>query len=210
MMRWLEGRLPIPKVLATEVCDGFRWTLMTRISGEMSCADTYRADPHRLVRVLAQAMRQLWTVEIDGCPVDQSPRAKLERARAIVESGQVNMDLAEPETFGEKGFSSPAALLSWLESHAPACEPVLTHGDFCLPNLFLKDWQLSGFLDLGRSGAGDKWTDIAILWRSLRDNFGGHYGAAVPGFHPDALFEALGIEKDEERLQYYLLMDELF
>ena len=44
----------------------------------------------------------------------------------------------------------------------------------------------------------------------VRDNFGGHYGAAVEGFHPDELFEALGIEKDEERLRYYLLMDELF
>ena len=36
------------------------------------------------------------------------------------------------------------------------------------------------------------------------------HGAAVPGFHPDELFDAVGIEKDEELLRYYLLMDELF
>ena len=87
---------------------------------------------------------------------------------------------------------------------------IFSHGDFCLPNIFLKEWDFSGFLDLGRSGAGDKWTDIAILWRSLRDNFGGHYGEAVAGFHPDELFDALGMEKDERKLKYYLLMDELF
>ena len=210
MLRWLDGRIPAPRVLETVCQNGFRWPMMTRISGEMSCADTYRTDPLRLVRVLAEALRLLWTVDISGCPVDQTPGAKLDRARAIVENGQVDMSLVDPETFGEKGFASPAELLHWLQAHAPVCDPVLTHGDFCLPNIFLENWELSGFLDLGRSGAGDKWTDIAILWRTLRDNFGGHYGEAVPGFHPDELFEALQMEKDEDKLRYYLLMDELF
>ena len=210
MLRWLDGRVSAPRVLESLVRDGYRWTLMTRISGEMSCADAYRTDPHRLVRVLAEAMQKLWTIDISDCPVDQSPAAKLARARKIVEAGAVDMDLVDPETFGENGFSSPAALLQWLQENAPEFEPVLTHGDFCLPNIFLKEWDFSGFLDLGRSGAGDKWTDIAILWRSLRDNFGGHYGEAVAGFHPDELFDALGMEKDERKLKYYLLMDELF
>lgn len=210
MLRWLEGKVCAPRVLETAVQEGFRWTLMTRIPGEMACAAQWRPDPHRLVQVLARAMQALWTVDVSGCPVDQSPAAKLARAKVLVENGQVDMELVEPETFGEKGFPSPAALLRWLEDNAPEAEPVLTHGDYCLPNLFLEDWELSGFLDLGRSGAGDKWTDIAILWRSLRDNFGGHYGEAAEGFHPDELFEALGMEKDEEKLNYYLLMDELF
>ena len=210
MLRWLDGKIPAPRILESLVREGFRWTLMTRISGEMSCADAYRTDPHRLVRVLASALKSLWDIDSSDCPVDQSPAAKLARARKIVEAGAVDMDLVDPETFGENGFSSPTALLQWLQENAPDCEPVLTHGDFCLPNVFLENWEFSGFLDLGRSGAGDKWTDIAILWRSLRDNFGGHYGEAVAGFHPDELFDALGMEKDEEKLRYYLLMDELF
>lgn len=210
MLRWLEGKLPAPRIIETAVRDNRSWTLMTRLRGEMACAEAWRSDPHRLVRELAKAMRSLWDIDVSDCPVDQSPDAKLARARRIVESGQVNMELVDPETFGEGGFSSPAELLCWLEEHKPPFEPVLTHGDFCLPNVFLGDWRVSGLLDLGRSGAGDKWTDIAICWRSLRDNFGGHYGEAVPGFHPDELFDALGIEKDEQRLRYYLLMDELF
>ena len=199
MLRWLDGKLPAPRVLESTVQDGCRWTWMTRISGEMACSDGHREDPHRLVRILAKAMQDLWAVDISGCPVDQTAKAKLERARKIVEAGQVDMDLAEPDTFGENGFCSPAALLSWLESNIPESEPVLTHGDFCLPNIFTHDHGNTAFLDLGRSGFGDPWTDIAICWRSLRDNFGGHYGEAVPGFHPDELFEALGIEKDEEK-----------
>lgn len=210
MLRWLEGRLDAPRVIGSVVLEGFRWTLMTRISGDMACADRWREDPHRLVRVLAEGLKELWAADRVDCPVDQRPQAKLERAWRTVEQGRVNLELVEPDTFGENGFSSPAALLHWLETNAPECEPVLTHGDLCLPNVFLKDWSVSGFLDLGRSGMGDRWTDIAILWRSLRDNFGGHYGAPVEGFHPDELFDALGMEKDEEKLKYYLLMDELF
>ena len=72
------------------------------------------------------------------------------RARKIVESGNVNMELADPATFGEGGFSSPAALLAWLEANKPPFEPVLTHGDFCLPNVFLQDWKLTGLLDQRR------------------------------------------------------------
>ena len=210
MLRWLEGRIRAPRILETTVQDGWRWTAMTRICGEMACSDAWRADPNRLVRELAAAMRSLWETDITGCPVDQSPDAKLTRARKIIESGGVNMELVDPATFGEGGFSSPSALAQWLEANKPPFEPVLTHGDFCLPNIFLHNWSVSGFLDLGRSGVGDKWTDIAICWRTLRDNFGGHYGEAVPGFCPDVLFEALGIKKDEQKLRYYLLMDELF
>lgn len=210
MLRWLEGKIDAPRVIETAVRDGFRWMLMTRVGGEMSCSDTCRSDPHRLVRVLADAMKRLWAVDVSDCPIDQGPCAKLDRARRLVEAGLVDMDLVEPETFGPSGFASPAELLRWLEEHTPDCKPVLTHGDFSLPNIFLEDCRFSGFLDLGRSGAGDKWTDVAICWRSLRDNFGGHYGEAVAGFHPDELFAALGMEKDEERMKYYLLMDELF
>lgn len=210
MLRWLEGKVPCPALLDTVCENGFRWMVMTRISGEMACGDPWRVDPHRLVQVLADGMKRLWAVDVSDCPVDQSADEKLRRAEGIIARGEVDMELAEPETFGEKGFSSPAALLGWLAEHRPQPEPVLSHGDYCLPNVFLKDWELSGFLDLGRSGVGDWWNDIAICWRSLRDNFGGHYGDAVAGFHPDSLFDALGMEKDEEKLKYYLLMDELF
>lgn len=210
MLRWVDDRIPAPRVIESVELGGFRWTLMTRISGEMACADHWRGDPNRLVQVLAEAMKRLWAVDISGCPVDQSAEAKLERARKIVEAGEVNMELVDPETFGEDGFLSPAALLEWLEENRPEPDPVLSHGDLCLPNVFIEDWRLSGFLDLGRSGVGDRWNDIAICWRSLRDNFGGHYGEAVEGFDPDVLFEALGVEKNEEKLRYYLLMDELF
>ena len=46
------------------------------------------------------------------------------------------------------------------------------HGDFCLPNIMLKDWKFSTFIDVGLAGTGDKHIDIYwVLW-SLNFNLG--------------------------------------
>jgi kanamycin kinase len=34
------------------------------------------------------------------------------------------------------------------------------HGDYCLPNIILDDWQFSGFIDLDNSGVGDRHVDL--------------------------------------------------
>ena len=49
---------------------------------------------------------------------------------------------------------------------------VLMHGDYCLPNIMLKDWKLSGFIDLINGGVGDRHIDV--LWDiwTLKYNIG--------------------------------------
>ena len=101
-------------------------------------------------------------------------------------------------------------LLEWLKNHKPAEDPVLSHGDFCLPNIFLDGDEVSGFIDLGRSGIADPYQDIALCYRSLCHNFDGTYGRAYPGFDPMMLFRELGIDPDWEKIRYYRLLDELF
>jgi hypothetical protein len=51
---------------------------------------------------------------------------------------------------------------------------------------------------------------FAMLYRSLRHNFDGTYGKIYPGLDPDSFFEELGIEPDREKIDYYILLDELF
>lgn len=81
---------------------------------------------------------------------------------------------------------------------------VLSHGDFCLPNVLAQGDSICGFIDLGRAGVADKWQDIALCYRSLQHNFDGTYGSSYEGFEPGALFEVLGIEPDWEKIRYYL------
>lgn len=212
MLQWLPGKLSAPEVICSETVHGVNYLLMTRLRGRMSCSPEFLEDTPRLVSLLAQGPKQLWAVDITGCPCDQRLDAKLRLARYRVENHLYDLDNVEPETFGEGGFASPEALLKWLEDNRPGEEePVLSHGDYCLPNVFLENERVSGFLDLGRSGVCDKYQDIALCYRSLRDNLNGSYGGKVYGTHPpELLFEALQMEPDWEKIRYYLLLDELF
>lgn len=211
MMRWLDGKIPVPKVVAYEVVGGKSYLLMSKIEGKMSCDEYYLERPKELLALLAKGLEMLWQVDISDCPRCRDIDAELKEAKYRVENGLVDIDDVEPTTFGEGGFESPAHLLKWLEDNRPEYEPVLSHGDYCLPNIFLKDGEVSGFIDLGDTGVGDKWRDIALCYRSLKWNFDGSFGGKVyDDFDPDMLFKALGIEKNVDKLKYYILLDELF
>ena len=104
-----------------------------------------------------------------------------------------------------------AALLQWLYDNQPKEEPVLSHGDFCLPNIFGTGTQITGYIDLGMTGTADRWCDIAICYRSLSHNYTGRYGNKVySGYDDMLLFKELGIDPDWEKIRYYILLDELF
>ena len=133
----------------------------------------------------------------------------LSHAEAAIRSGRFDASNCEPETFGPGGFESPAALLDWLKNNLPPQDRVVTHGDFCLPNLFTDGRRFTGFIDVGNTGAGDRWADLALGWRSLKHNSDGHYGHVYPDIDPDDLFRAAGVPKDGEKLRYYILLDEL-
>ena len=210
VMRWLEGKLPVPKILATEVKDGYRYLLMSRVQGRMACDEYYRNRPEELTTLLAEALRMLWSIDISNCPKTFDLSAELEEAKYRVEHNLVDLDDVEPETFGEGGFKDPQELLQWLYDHQPVPEPVFSHGDFCLPNVFFENGRVSGFIDLGDAGIADRWYDIALGYRSLKHNADGTYGKTYEGVNPDELFAKLGIEPDWEKIRYYILLDELF
>ena len=211
MMRWLDGKAPVPRVLHAENRDALQYLLMSRVPGRMACDPAYMSDPDTLIPLLAEGLRLLWAVDPAGCPRDRGPDAELAEARLRVQLNLADTDNAEPDTYGPGGFSGPAELLGWLETHRPPLDPVVSHGDYCLPNIFLHEGRVSGLIDLGNAGVGDRWRDIALCWRSLSHNTKGRYGgAAYPAVDPDRLFDALGLPPDREKLRYYILLDELF
>lgn len=211
VMNWLNGKLPVPKVICYESDNEYQYLLMTRAEGQMSFSQYYFDHPDELVKVLAESLKLLWTVDISDCPRERDLDSVLAEARYRLDNGLVDTCDAEPDTYGEGGFESPRELLEWLEDNKPDYEPVLSHGDFCVPNIFIKDGKLSGLIDLGRTGVCDKWNDIALCYRSLKHNFDGTFGKEVrEGFDPAILFDALGIKPDWGKIRYYILLDELF
>lgn len=211
VMHWMEGKLPVPQVLCFESDSENQYLLMSKIPGKMSCDEYYMSRPDVLISGLAEAFRMFWNVDTEGCPRTLDLDSELKEARRRVENGLVDLSDSEPSTFAEGGFKDAFDLLSWLENNKPRFEPVLSHGDFCLPNIFFENGKVSGFIDLGSAGIGDKWKDIALCYRSLRWNSEGAYGGKVyPDVRSMKLFDALGIEPDMDKIRYFILLDELF
>lgn len=211
MMTWLADKLPVPKILCFEKENGINYLLMIRIKGKMSCSIELLEDPKHLVKLLADGLRMLWSVDVSKCPCNSSIDSKLRLAEFRVENNLCDMENVEPTTYGANGFENAKELLQWLKENKPDEELAFSHGDFCLPNIFIKDDKINGFIDLGRSGIADKYQDIALCYRSLQYNYDEKYGGAVyEGFDAKILFDELNIVPDWNKIKFYILLDELF
>ena len=81
-----------------------------------------------------------------------------------------------------------------LGPRPPILDPVVVHGDACAPNTLISaDGGWTGNVDFGDLAVGDRWADLAIASLSLDWNFGEG--------HQQELFDAYGIEPDEERIR---------
>lgn len=208
ILRWVHGKLPVPAVLACESVSGTQYLLMERMQGDAACVPYYMERPALQAKLLAEALQMLWQTDISDCPVQRTTDVLLAEAAERVE--QFAVDTSDPEIFGQDGFYSPSKLLHWLEANRPEPEPVFSHGDFCLPNILLTGDAISGMIDLGDAGVGDKWYDISMVLRSLSWNYNGRFGGPVySGLDPNLLFDALGIAPDWDRIRYFELLDAL-
>ena len=206
IIRWLRGKLPVPEVKSYLEQNGMSYLLMTAVSGEMTCQspeDTLRKPYEETVRLLAEGLLMLQRVEIETCPFDSTLAKKLQRALYNIKN-----DLVDIEDFEESNeFENPIDLYHWLVEQQPEEELYFTHGDYCLPNIFIQEGQLSGFIDVGRGGIADKWQDIALCVRSLGYNL---RDCAKKEQYVELLFEHLGIKPDWKKIDYYIMLDELF
>ena len=142
-----------------------------------------------------------WLVTValpGGCAVGDTWRARRPEAIRAIATGlravhSVAIDDV-PSAWSRESWvgRAPAS----LGPRPPIDEPVLVHGDACAPNTLISaDGEWTGHVDLGDLGVGDRWADLAIASLSLDWNFGeGHQGE---------LFDAYGIDPDDDRITYY-------
>lgn len=201
VLRWLHGKLPVPRVHYYEKFQGKEYLLMSEIEG-LDCSNpAHHSDMEGLVRNLALGLRQIHSLDITDCPFDQTLETKLEKARLNVERGLVDEDDLQPEYQGKTASELYKMLLDRIP---PREDLVFTHGDYCLPNIILKDTKVSGFIDLGRAGVADRYQDLALAVRSLKYNL--QSDKLV-----DLFFEIYGIEDvDQSKVDFYILLDEFF
>ena len=168
VMELLQGKLPVPKVLGYERDDRKIYLLMTKVPGDMACSDKYMKDPEQLTTILAEGLQMLWNVDINDYPYTWNLEKKLQIAKYAVENNLVDIEDAEPYTFGENGFKNQIIFLNGLLTINLRKSLSCPMGIFT--RIYFRNGKVSGYIDLGRAGIADKWQDIALCYRSLLHN----------------------------------------
>jgi streptomycin 3"-kinase len=101
----------------------------------------------------------------------------------------------------------PSELLGQIVAESPyvesVLEPVVCHGDACLPNVFFdpSTLEVTGLIDLGRLGIADRYSDLALTTIQLHDEWSAD---------PAPFLDAYGLpDPDQRRLYFYRLLDPL-
>lgn len=210
-MRYLKGKILAPEVLEYATQDGIDYLLMSRLDGDMLYADKFLANQALLFEKAAEILFALWKLPINECPCDMRLERKLNAAQYNIEHDNVDLNLVNPKLLGVKGrFKTPEELLQWLIDNKPREDLCVSHGDFCLPNIIVCGNNV-GVIDFPYGGVADKYCDIALLRRSVKSNLRGVYGGKVyGGFDEKLFFDVLGVAPDNDKIEYYVLLDELF
>ncbi|AFZ68185.1 APH(3') family aminoglycoside O-phosphotransferase [Deinococcus peraridilitoris] len=199
-LRWLASRIPVPRVVAYHQESGTEYLATERLRGiDMSHPDA-ALHARRNTELLARALRELHALPVRDCPFDMSLRVMLAEARERVGLGLVD----EADFDGERaGHRARDVLREVVRTRPDREDLVLTHGDACLPNVIVAGEFVAGFVDVGRAGIADRHADLALAVRSLRRNYGEEFALLFLDTYGRALV-------DEDKLQFYQLLDELF
>ena len=175
------------RVLHYETADR-DFLLTARIVGEDCIDPMYLSDPKRLCDTTAVLLRSLHETDFSGCPVPNRTGEYLARARENYEKQAYDMALF-PDNWG---YATPEEAWRVVAENGKYLQnDTLLHGDYCLPNIMLNNWNFSGFIDVDSGGVGDRHVDLFWgLW-SLQFNL-------KTDFYRDRFLDAYGRDKVEE------------
>ncbi len=153
------------------------WLLTAALPGEDCTWAGYLSEPARLCDALAEELRKLHETDFGDCPVKDRIDSYISLVEHNYRTGQYDKS-ESAENFGYK--NADEAYRVFCEGKDLFHRDVLLHGDYCLPNIVLKNWKLSGFIDVGNGGVGDRHIDLFwgvwSLWYNLKtDRYGSRF-----------------------------------
>jgi len=204
-LEWLAPRVSVPTVRGFERTANDAWLLTDALPGQSARAaltDALAVDPSRVAMIaqaLGRAMRALHEIPAADCPFDSAHVRRLADAQRRIARGDVDVtDFDE----ARQGWSAEQVWDALVSLDALPFERVVTHGDYSLDNVFVQGTSVTGVLDVGRAGVADPYQDLAICRRDL-----GEHGTEAQV----ALLRGYGLSTlDEARVEFHLLLDELF
>jgi len=125
----------------------------------------YLDKPEQLCKAMAETLKKLHATPTDGLPVSVRMPQYQELAEGKV-SGYAEYILM-PRFFIS---SEEEAKTIIKENYHRIKSDTLIHGDYCLPNVILNDWNFSALIDFNLAGVGDKHIDLYWALWSLNYN----------------------------------------
>lgn len=182
------------------ISDDSDWLLTAAVTGEDCTHEKSLSQPERLCDTIALELRRLHETDYTGCPVPDRTTEYLAAAENNYRTG--NYDKSHfPDSFGYRSAEDAHKVL--MAGKDALQSKVLLHGDYCLPNIILNNWKLSGFIDVGCGGVGDRHIDIFwgawTLWFNLKtDKYRGRF------------LDAYGRDKADEEILKIIAAAEVF
>lgn len=158
--------------------------------------------PQDQIDILMDVLKALWSIPISDQMLDQTLNVRLKQAEDHVAHGCVDMATWDMD-IQKSRFSSPQDLLNYLKANKPNEDLVFSHGDLTFENIIFDHQKGVGLIDIGRMGFADRYQDLALAYRSLLYQTNQDESTRL-------LFNQLQFDVDENKLDYYLLLDELF
>ncbi len=152
--------------VSSDDCD---WLLSLAVRGEDCTEAIYTRDPKRLCDTTATLLRALHETDFSSCPF----KDKMNEYISIAERNYLtdNYDKTHfPDNFGYRTADEAIGVLR--EGKHLLKSDTLLHGDYCLPNIILRDWKLGAFIDVDHGGVGDRHIDLFWGAWSLQFNLG--------------------------------------
>ncbi|MDE7299038.1 MAG: phosphotransferase, partial [Lachnospiraceae bacterium] len=137
--------------------------MLTRAADGEDCLAALE-HPKLLCEVLAKAMRRLHSMPVPNLP----DSAVLENFYAALKRG--TGDYYERALMPRFMVLKEEAWEIMQKNKHRLKRDTLIHGDFCLPNVMVKDGKFSCFIDLAMAGVGDKHIDLYWAVWSLQHN----------------------------------------
>lgn len=199
VLEWLDGKVEVPKVIHFEEYNEYMFLLMSEAKGR--CLDFEDVDPESIVKMYVDSINNIQSIDISSCSFDSTISYRLSELDYLYSNG-----LSAEDDFhnGETPFSTPIELINYLKENIPEQDLVFSHGDISDGNIFIeKDNSIQSYIDWGRGGVADKWYDIALCVRNIREDMKDEK-------YVNLFFNLLNIEADNKKIEYYSWLDELF
>jgi kanamycin kinase len=179
MLKWINQRVPTPEPIYYTLENSIEYLLTTEITG----TPTYQVEPterETAVKILATTLKKIHSLDAANCPVIHS-----------VDKWVKSLE--------ERGID-----VSSLGDWRPVENPIFTHGDYCLPNIIVRDGALSGVIDWDYAGLADPYVDLVSCIWSIRYNYGEEADILIPSF-----LNTYKVDLDQAKYDFYKRLNEL-